>query len=990
MAFCTMITALRAQQPDPFWQGSQIEYKVDSLYRSMSLDEKIGQLFMMQIPSAYTADNLKIIDHYINDLHMGGIGYLKGHPTDHIRMNNYIQQHSRIPVITAIDAEWGLAMRLDSVLPYPWNMTLGAIRDDSLVEAIGKRIGRQLQLGGYGMNYSPDVDINTNPRNPIIGNRSFGEDKYNVARKGLAMMKGLQDKKILTTAKHFPGHGDTSQDSHKTLPTVTFDARRIDTVELFPYKYLIPRDLTGVMVAHLRVPALDYTGVPSTISPRIVDGILKKRLGFNGLIITDAMVMKGVADYTTPWQADLKAFLAGNDMILFSADPDKSFAYFKEAYQQGIISEKRLAESVKKILKAKYWAGLFDYRPRPETNARLLSTAEDTALVQTAYEKAITLVKNRDDLLPLRDVTLKTAYVPLGEKAAQDSVFFAYLNKYAPVDRVLIRDTADLAKLDGYDRVITAVLKNTANPWKPYKLSARTKDLLDAIHARKPGVNVIFTSPYALLPWQDELPGQSVVVAYQNNFFTQSTVPQLLFGALPFEGQLPVSINKRYRAGTGVRTQVLGRLAYGFPEQEDMDSHRLAKVDSLMQFMIDTMAAPGGVVLAARNGRIVFLKAYGHHRYGYDEPTRTDDVFDLASVTKVIAATTSMMRIYDEGGFKLTDSLGHLLPYLKGSNKDTLDVISVLSHYAKIKSWIPFYLQTYDTVSRRPLKVVPSKKYYRFKPTKGFDITVAKDMYLISSYPDTIWQQIKDAPQYKERKYVYSGLPFYLWKKFLLEKYHIDIDRYTDSVFYTPMGARSLTFNAWKHTPPEKIVPTEKDTYWRHQLLKGYVHDMGAAMLDGVNGNAGLFGNAEDLAKVMQMHLQGGYYGGRRYISDTTEKAFRHRYFAKDSVRRGLGWDMRQFKGQLGPTFEEISDQSFGHQGFTGTMVWADPEENIVYIFLSNRVYPTMDNRLLYQLNIRSEVQRLIYLALKHPKYDYRDQYKVKGIPYPWEQKNHH
>ncbi len=977
---------LWGQQPDPFYRDSTTEVLVDRMYEAMTLDERIGQLFMMRIPSEFTPENIKVVDHYLKDLHMGGMGYLKGHATDHLRMNNYIQAHSKIPVILAIDAEWGLAMRLDSVLAYPWFMTLGAVRDDSLIYRIGRRMGRQLQVLGYGMNYSPDVDINTNPLNPIIGNRSFGEDKENVARKGYWMMKGMQDERVLTTAKHFPGHGDTSKDSHKTLPTVNFDAVRIDSVELYPYKYLIPRDLTGVMVAHLRIPALDYTGTPSTISKPIVDGILKRKLGFRGIIMTDAMVMKGVADFTSPEEADLKAFLAGNDVILFSANPDRSFAYFKDAYAKGIITEERLAESVKKILRAKIWAGLFDYRPRPLENVKQISTLEDTLLVNEAFEKAVTLVKNAHDFLPFVDVEKKTAYVALGEEAANDSLFYTYLSKYQPVERVQIKDTSDLKKLAPYDRVITGVFKNTSNPWKPYKLSKRTKTLIDLISQKKPAVTVIFTSPYALLPWKEELPGEAVVVAYQNTEFTQKIVPQQLFGALPFLGKLPVSINPKYPVNTGIVTEKTGRLAYGYPEQEGMDSRILRRgVDSLMQFMMDTMAAPGGVVLAARNGRIVFLKAYGKHRYNGKIKTKTGDIFDLASVTKVISATTSMMRIYDQGGFRLTDRLGDLLPYLKGSNKDTLDIISVLSHYARIKSWIPFYLQTYDTVSKNPLKLRLSRKYYRFKPTPGFDLIVAKNIYLISSYPDTIWRQIKDAPQYEKRKYVYSGLPFYLWKKFMLERYHTDLDTYVDSAFFKPIGATNLTYNAWKKFPEEKIVPSEVDTYWRHQELIGYVHDMGAAMLNGVNGNAGLFGNAEDLAKIMQMHLQGGYYGGRRYISDTTEQRFRTRHFAKDSVRRGLGWDMPQFKGTLGPTFEEISPESFGHQGFTGTMVWADPEEKIVYIFLSNRTWPGMDNRLLYKLNIRSEVQRAIYLSIKHPKYDYRDQYKLKGIPYPWE-----
>jgi len=980
-ALLLFLQPVEAQQPDPFYTGKKTEAFIDSLYRSMTLDEKIGQLFMMRIPSEFTEENKKLVRHYIEDLHMGGMGYLKGHPADHLLMNNYIQSQSKIPVILAIDAEWGLAMRLDSVLPYPWFMTLGAIRNDSLIYRIGRRMGQQLQALGYGMNYSPDVDINTNPANPIIGNRSFGEDKYNVARKGYAIMKGMQDEKILTTAKHYPGHGDTSQDSHKTLPTVNFDAARIDTVELYPYKYLIPRGLTGVMVAHLRIPALDYRGLPSTLSPFIIKDLLKTRLGFQGLVLTDAMVMKGVSEYTSPEQADLMAFLAGNDMILFSKDPDKSFQYFKEACQKGIITGRRLEESVKRILHAKAWAGLFDYQPRPLKNKNLISTQEDTVLVQTAYEKAVTLVKNNRNILPLIDVTAPTAYVPLGEEKNKDSLFYTYLNKYAPVQRIPVNTVQDTDKLKDYDRVIIAVLKNTSNPWKPYKISVEERRLIEKIASEKPVILTVFTSPYALRDFDEDLPGEAVVVAYQNNAFTQRIVPQLLFGALPFEGKLPVSVSRKYPVNHGLTTRKTGRLAYGFPEQVDMDSRKLKKVDSLMQFMLDTMAAPGAVVLAAKDGRIIFHKVYGHKTYDTKEPLHPDDVFDVASVTKVLSATASMMRLYDEGYFKLTDRLGDLLPYLKGSNKDTLQLIPVLSHYAQLKPWIPFYLSTMDKKGR----LFP--QYYRKKPEPGFSIKVAENLYLIDSYPDTIWTKIKESPLRKKKEYKYSGLFFYLWKKYMLENLHTDLDRFNDSVFYKPMGARNLTYNAWQKFPREKIVPTEIDNYWRHQELRGYVHDMGAAMLNGVNGNAGLFGNAEDLAKMMQMFLQKGYYGGRRYISDTTVEVFTKRHFEKDSVRRGLGWDKPQFKGQPGPTFEEISPKSFGHQGFTGTMVWADPEEQIVYIFLSNRTYPSMNNRLLYELNIRSEVQRLIYLALKHPKHDYRDQYKLKGIPYPWEEK---
>jgi len=964
-----------AQQPHPLYKSKQQLQWVDSLYNQMSLDEKIGQLFMPYIASDNTSENKAKIKNLLDSLHIGNFFFLKGHPSDEQALNNFIQLNAKYPVITAIDAEWGLAMRLDSTARFPWNMTLGAIQNDSIVYEIGRRIGQQTRNVGFQMNFSPVVDINTNPDNPIIGNRSFGEDKNNVARKGYMMMRGLQTYDILTTAKHFPGHGDTNQDSHKTLPSVNFDYQRIQQVELYPYKKLIPKGLTGVMVAHLKIPALEFTGYPTTLSHRVVTDLLKRDLGFEGLIITDAMSMKGVAAYVPSGDADLQAFLAGNDILLGTVDLKKAVRQLKAAYQKGIIPEKRLAYSVKKILMAKYWAGLQNWQPQHQK--AFYPTLTDSLLNQKAFANAITLIKNENNIIPIKNVAQKIAFVPVGEAGYQ--TFDKYLNKYTKVDLVQIKDTTAVKnQLKNYDLVIVGVHKSSANPWKSYKLSPEEKTIIKKITAYKPTILDVFTSPYALIGWADDLPAKAIVVSYQNDWYAQELSPQMIFGALPFKGKLPVSISRKYPVHTGIITRDIKRLSYGFPEEVGMDSRKLRRVDSLMQFMMDTMAAPGGVVLAARNGKVIFEKAYGYQTYDKKRPVKVTDIYGLASVTKVMAATTLMMYAYDRKMFKLDDKLGDLMPLLKGSNKDTILVKEALSHYAKIKSWIPFYLETID-----PKTQMPMRKYYRRKPDKLYNIEVAKNMYLRRDYLNHIWDTIAKVPQYEKLRYVYSGLPFYLFKKFIEDKTGVGMDKLVDSLFYKPLGATTLTYNPLKKFPIDRIAPAEKDTYWRHQIIRGYVHDMGAAMLNGVSGNAGLFGNANDLAKELQMHLNKGYYGGRRYISDTTEMVFNKRYFAKDSVRRGLGWDKPQFKDQPGPTFEEISPKSFGHQGFTGTMVWADPEEQIVYIFLSNRTFPTMKNRLLYKLNIRSEVQRRIYEAIKHPKHDYH-YHKGKVNPYKY------
>ena len=956
--------SLSAQNIHPLYVDENQTKWVDSIYNGLSVDEKIGQLFMPFIPSSVDKKNKQHLLELINKFKIGNFFFLKGHPSDEQYLNNFIQTHSKVPSITAIDAEWGLAMRLDSTPKFPWNMTLGAIQNDSIVYQIGKEIGKNCKNVGFSMNFSPVLDINTNPENPIIGNRSFGEDKENVAHKGLKMMQALQEYNILTTAKHFPGHGDTSQDSHKTLPSVKFSYERIWNTELYPYKKLIPQGLTGIMIAHLNVPSLDFIGLPTTLSKPVVTDLLQEKLGYQGLIITDAMNMKGVANFVKSGTADLQAFLAGNDILLGTVEIEKAIQDFKDAYKKGIIKDKRLEHSVKKILMAKYWANL-NHR-KASTTKQFYPKHKDSVLNQIAYEQAITLIKNDDHFLPLKNLEQKFAYVPMGND--NYDTFYQYLNKYVKVDLVKISNPNEVKnKLKNYDVVFVGWHKSTQTPWSPFKFSQKDVQLLKQITAYKPTVLDIFTSPYALINVIDKITPKSVVISYQNDYFPQKVSPQMIFGALSFKGKLPVSINSRYRLRTGIITKPIKRLSYGYPEQVDMDYKKLQRIDSLMQFMIDTMAAPGGVVLAARYGKVIFEKPYGYQTYEKKRPVKITDLYGVASVTKVLSATTLMMKAYDEGLFKLDDKLGDLMPLLKGSNKDTIKVKQALSHYAKIKSWIPFYLETIDKNGKW------KKGYYKKKPDSLYSIQIAENMYMRKDFINHIWDTIAKVPQYEKLEYVYSGLPFYLFKKFIEDKKGVGMDKLVDSLFYRPIGATTVTYNPLKKFPVERIAPAEIDDYWRHQVVRGHVHDMGAAMLNGVSGNAGLFGDANDLAKLMQMHLDKGYYGGKRYISDTTEEAFNKRYFAQDSIRRGLGWDKPQFKGHLGSTFEEISPKSFGHQGFTGTMVWADPEEQIVYIFLSNRTYPTMKNRLLYELNLRSEVHRLIYEAIKHPKHDYHN-----------------
>src|SRR5690606_19236304 len=434
------------QQMDPLATEDHQEQQhwVDSIYNSLSLEEKIGQLYMVRAFTDKGETHLDQVRELVTDYHVGGVIFSTGGPYRQAAFNNEIQELSRVKMLMAMDAEWGLSMRLDSTFAFPYNMVLGAVKDNSLIEQVGKHIGEHTRRLGMHINFAPDVDINTNPNNPIIGNRSFGENRDNVTEKALAFMHGMQGAGVLANAKHFPGHGDTSQDSHKVLPTVDFNKERIDSVELYPFKKLFSEGLASVMVAHLSVPSLESRpGYPSSLSKKIVAQLLKEKLQFKGLIFTDALEMKGVANYAQGKNVDLAAFLAGNDVLLISADVPKGVKAIKEAYEEGTITEERLAHSVKKILKAKYKVGLNHYHPVSTKHlSKDLNRASDQLLFEKVMENAITVAKNDDQLVPIRSIDKKKiAYVPMGD--GKHHSFFDALKKYADVTLVQSNNLGD-------------------------------------------------------------------------------------------------------------------------------------------------------------------------------------------------------------------------------------------------------------------------------------------------------------------------------------------------------------------------------------------------------------------------------------------------------------------------------------------------------------------------------------------------------------------
>ena len=944
-----------------FTKDIQAQQKwVDSLYSAMSLEEKVGQLFMVRAFSNQTQAHENAIAKLINENHIGGLIFSTGGPVRQAKLNNLYQAISKTPLLIGMDAEWGLSMRLDSTYAFPWNMTLGAIRDNNLIERTGYQIGEHCKRIGVHFNFAPVVDINTNPKNPIIGNRSFGEDRDNVTEKALAFMKGMQDAGILANAKHFPGHGDTESDSHKTLPTIRFDEKRIDSVELYPYRKLIEKGLASVMVAHLNVPSLEpRNGFPSSLSEHIVSDILKDSLKFKGLIFTDALEMKGVSNYSAPGDIDLAAFQAGNDVLLISEDVPKAIDKIIEAYNEKDISEERLAHSVKKILMAKYKVGLQNYSPiGTATLFEDLNRIKDDLLYEELMENAITVVRNKSEILPLRNLqTKKIAYVQLGDD--DGSTFYNELKKYAKVHHVKAEKLDEMiTKLQNYNTVIIGLHRSNKHAWEKFEFTDKELVWLYEIARTNTAILDVFTRPYSLIDLKTVENIDGIVMSYQNSIIAQQKSAQAIFGAIPVTATLPVSAGDYFKVNDGITYNALNSLSYGLPERVGMSSELLKRVDSIAQYAVDNKMTPGIQLLIARKGKVIYNKNFGHHTYSKKEAVKFEDVYDVASLTKILATLPLMMELEEKGAISLDTKLSKMLPEYSSSNKKNVTIKQMLSHYARLKPWIPFYVSTLDSVTKKP-----DPKYYRKKASPKFNIKVAENLYLRKDYPDSIQKIIKESDLLSRLRYRYSDMPYYILKKYIEKYYKKPLDELVQDHFYQSLGANYTTYNPSVKFSNKNIIPTEIDDYYRYQEVHGYVHDMGAAMQNGVGGHAGVFSNANDVAKIMQLYLQKGYYGGKRYMNTETLDKFNTCYYCEDDNRRGIGFDKPQL-GDEGPTCGCLSMTSFGHSGFTGTYAWADPEEEIVYIFLANRTYPKAGKNLLLRENIRTNIQEAIYEAI--------------------------
>jgi beta-N-acetylhexosaminidase len=944
---------------------------VDSIFNRLNTDERIAQLIMVAAYSNRGEEHRKEILELIQEQKIGGLIFFQGGPVREAKLINAYQADATVPLLIAMDAEWGLGMRLDSTISFPFQMTLGAVQNDNLIYRMGTEVARQLKRAGIHVNFAPVVDVNNNPDNPVINYRSFGEDKNNVARKAIAYMKGMQDNGILTTAKHFPGHGDTGTDSHYALPQINHSRERLDSLELYPFREIINAGIGGVMVAHLNIPVLDSSARPSTLSKPIITDLLRRDLAFKGLIVTDAMNMKAVTASNPPGVADRDALIAGNDMLEFTENVARTISEVKKAIKQGLISQKEIDEKCRKMLAVKYGAGLSKSREIEAANiVDDLNTPHAKLLNRLLIEASITVLNNDHDLIPLQGLdTLRVASVSIGSNTVTS--FQKTLSLYTSVEHLVIAEDADApfidsikAQLKNYNLVIAGLHDEGARPLNKIDFSEPVRSFISELAKQKNTIMTVFKNPYVLDKLNAIEDADGLIVTYQNTRDTEELAGQLIFGGISASGRLPVSIGEKFSRGDGVDVQGGIRFKYTLPEDAGMDSRILSKVDSLVNQALSVKAIPGCQVFVAKDKKVVMYKVYGYQDYSDTVTVKRTDLYDLASLTKISASLPPLMKLYDEGVFKLDATLADYLPKFKSSNKAGIPMYDILTHQARFKPWIPFWKNT--------VKKNGGYKWFTIKSdsSKRYPIRLKEEMYLHRNYPDKIVKAIRKSPLEAEKKYVYSDFFFILAPRVVESMIEEDFGAYVRTNFYAPLGANTLTYNPLKKYPEKAIVPTEHDYYFRHEPIHGTVHDEGAIMLGGVSGHAGLFANANDLAKLMQMYLDMGEYGGKRYINEATLKEWTRYQFPQNNNRRGLGFDKPnlQYLRENNNTAKDASPLSFGHTGFTGTMTWMDPQTGLLYIFLSNRVNPTRANTRLYQLNTRTKIQQILYDAIKKDK----------------------
>jgi len=979
-------------QSDPVPSADQW---VDSVFKTLSPDEKIAQLMVVRMSSIDPVTRGPLfydgaVDSAVRRYNVGGICLFQGGPLAQASRVNHFQGIAKTPILFCIDAENGLGMRMDSVMGLPRQMMLGAVSDPSLVYQYGRLVGAQCRRMGIQVNYAPVVDINNNPDNPVINDRSFGENKEKVAEYGVQYVKGLQDEGVMACAKHFPGHGDVSVDSHLDLPVINKSKDGLDTLELYPFKALFKAGVGSVMIAHLYIPAIDKTPNQATsLSKAAVTKLLRKKLHYDGISFTDALEMKGVAKFYPDGDAAVQSLIAGNDMLCLPGDVATSLEKINEAIRNKKIKRKDIDARVKKVLYAKYLYGLADRKP--VDTAHLTDDLNDgiKSMRRQVAENALTLLRNEDlDVFPFKAAAgdapavvasnglvapdgitrpgvkkKKIAYIGMGlmgdnefsRRMRTDYNAHVYFFDYA-LDSV--KAAAALQLLSGrYDAVVVGLHNYARFPARNFSISQPAAWLLRQLQEKNKAILFAFGNPYAI---KNDCAARNLVACYEDDEVTEGVAADWLGGKFSARGVLPVTVCDNYRSGAGILppSHVIPRAD---PAALGLDPVRLEKIDTICKEAIDKMATPGCVVPVARGGKLAYEKAFGYMSYDKTEPVYTESIYDMASCTKICATTMAVMKLYDEGKLDLQKTLGDYLPWVRGSDKAGLRIFDVLLHQARLNAFIPFYKETIDSARQG----APLPGFYVANPDSTHGIRVADNMYMRNDWEDTIYSRILQSKLGPPDKYVYSDNDFIFMGKVVEAISGMPLNEYVRKTYYAPLGMSSTGFKPRERFPLGRIAPTALEPIFRQQQIRGDVHDPGAAMFGGVAGHAGLFSDAYDLAILEQMLLNGGSLNGRSFLKKSTIDYFTA--WHSNISRRGIGFDKPEkdnaTRKEPYPCLS-ASPETFGHTGFTGTCVWVDPKYDLIFIFLSNRVNPVEANPKLSNLSIRGRIQEAVYQAM--------------------------
>ncbi len=918
---------------------------------TLTLEEKIEQLFILSGYDNSQPEDVRRLRQLIKQYNIGGIAFHHGNVSSQLSVTRQLQQSAALPLLIGMNVHSGLGTSLDSAITYPSFSALGAIQNESYLYDLGKEIARQCRLLGVHINISPALDI----KGGVVQGAEGGilsDDFSQAFGKGLQYMRGMQDYGLIPCYIQYP------LASPVTMTSV--GGRAVSNAQ------------PGKLVAQLNF--MPEGGEIADKSFLLRDAIpetylYEKYLNLEGLVFSRPLSqLKGDAG-----KLAVMALLEGSDMLLAGTEIAQAIQGIQSAIAQGQLQAEDIDRRVRKILRAKYLVGLDGSNSlgeQPEEIKKSLTGSYAHLLKQYLYEEAVTVIHNEESLIPVRVLDTTTfASLSINLDQPGKSPFQKRLDSYAPFTHYYIQDSKKdinyntlFDQISQFKHVMVAIYGHSSR--KRPDIDREVLTFLKFLREKTKVTVVAFTQPYSL----DELDDfPSLICAYDDDPVVQEVVPQILFGAMGSKGRLPVHASKALSIGLGVNTRGLARLGYAEPESVGLNADTLKLIDSLAQWAIDEEATPGCQILIARKGKIIWEKGYGYQSYDKQVPITTETIYDIASVTKVAGTMQAVMFLQERGIIELDEKLSVYLPELKGTDKEDITVREVLLHRAGLRSFVPFWAMTKD---RKGLKT----DFYRSSPEDDYNMQVASGLYAVNSLRDSVWHWAIDAKRLKNRgrrnpswrpeyNYRYSDLSFYILHRLVERVTNQPMDVFLEQNFYDPLGLTTLSYLPLRRFPLERIAPTEEDKHFRNSLIRGTVHDEGAALYGGVAGHAGLFSNAHDLAVLMQMNLQDGIYGGDRYFQTGTVDRFSVRQF--NDSRRGLGWDKPEYLRNGGPTAPEASYASYGHLGFTGTAVWVDPKYDLVYIFLSNRIHPSVRNTKLLTEGVRTKIQSVVYRAME-------------------------